>query len=197
MGLSARHAARDPAYRHRTGYGLRPYDQESAGLLPNADGPIFEQRGEMSNNAAFGFNPITPHTVQRTHPKSDCASCHFEQALFGVAPEGFGSVSRYLERLDGLEILREKSAQRVSVNWTRGFRLDTGSDPNGRSIAAQLDRVASSTGFPYASTNHPLRTSLDERHERLFPTIAPLAGPLGSELLLLMADIVVLPRGVN
>jgi hypothetical protein len=184
-------------YRHRTGYGLRPYDQEGAGLLPTTDGPVFEQRAEMSVNAAFGFNPMTPHSVQRTHARIDCTACHQREERFGTAPQGFGGISKYLETLDGLEIVREETAQRVAVDWSAGFRLDPTNDPEGATIEAQLDRVASGTGFPYASTNHPLRALLDERHRRDFPTIVPSAGPLGPNLLLLMSDIVVLPRGVN
>jgi hypothetical protein len=191
-------------YRHRTGYGLRPYDQEGTGLLPNADGPVFEQRPQMNDNAAFGFNPITPHTTQRTHGKIDCTNCHLGgdgedpiQALYGVRTEGFGGLSAVLSRLDGLELVRSQSGQRVFVNAALGYRLDGFSDPDGRTIGAQLDRIASSTGFPYASTNHPLRTVLDERHRRDYPTIAPLAGPLGPNLLPWLSGIIVLPRGVN
>ncbi len=203
--------AGDPAirygvYRHRDGYGLRPYDQEVAGLLPNADGPVFEQRPEMGANAAFVFNPVTPHALQRVRPGLDCTSCHLGAggtnaasvgAQLGVRPEGFGGISAYLSRLDGLDIIRGRSGQRVRVDASLGYRLDGDLDPEGRTVAGQLDWVASSIGFPFASTNHPLSVTLDDRHRRDFPAIAPMAGPLGPNLLLRMSDIVVLPSAGN
>jgi hypothetical protein len=184
------------AYRHRTGYGLRPFDREPAGLHPATDGPGFTQLTEMEANAARAFNPIVPHSIQRSGKRMDCDRCHSTggsvtaAVRYGADPAGF-VLSPYLSALDGHTILRGGSGAPLVVDASRGYRF------SGDSIDAQLDWAAGPEGFPYGYSNHLLMVPLPDDRALLHPLNAPTVGPVAGPLLdRLTTTIVVRPRGL-
>lgn len=190
------------SYRHRDGLGLRQYNTEQVGLPPNSDGQEYVQDARQDQNAGQGFNQFMPHSVQRSHPRMDCAFCHLDQnannadaiqARLGVNPNGFANVSAYLAVLNGLAIVRNNTNDAVTVDQNAGFRLDNVLDPNGFSVVQQTDYVVLADGFPLSYNNHPIKygtvgIQTDPFYDRQYPRIARVAGPLNQALLTLLLN---------
>jgi hypothetical protein len=179
-------------YRHRSGYGLRTYATEPVGLPPGKDGPLYDQDPRMDANAGGGAQPFMPHTVQRSHPRMDCTSCHLDPsrsnedaiaARWGYNPLGFAGVSAYLER-----------AQTIFDRRT-GFRF---TEP----VLQQADWcVDRETGFPYCASNHPMRVDVLPPYRRDYPGTLTLdartAGPITLKLIQKLESITVEDVGVQ
>jgi hypothetical protein len=185
-------------YRNRAGYGLRQYNTERVGLPPNADGPDFDQDARMDQNAGEGFNQMMPHSVQKSHPRMDCAQCHLNandanaaavQARYGANPTGFGNVSAYLATLNGLQIVRNNTNQVINVNAAAGFRFDANIDPQAFVIDRQMDWVVlAADGFPLSFNSHVTMKGrpgmyFDAAYTRPYPRSSETAGPLNQFLL--------------